>query len=287
MMASMKIDVIIPTFNRSPILSRAIESVLNQTHRDFLLHIVDDGSTDDTQTLLGKYATDDRVRLYTQPNKGVSAARNLAAFKGSAPWIAFLDSDDEWLPHKLEAQIKAIKASPALRFFHTEETWIRNGVRVNPKMKHQKSGPDLLSRSLDFCLISPSTSLIKRELFLELGGFNEEFIVCEDYDLWLKILTREEVGFINEALTMKYGGHEDQLSQKFSAMDYWRIRSLSELYHSSHLDAVIREKIKMVILQKSIILQKGYVKHNNPEKFNEIQVIIDSLSPLEFKGKGQ
>lgn len=271
----MLIDVIIPTYNRAHLLERAILSVLNQTYKNFVLHIVDDGSTDETNTVLKKYK--DQITLHTQKNKGVSAARNLAAFKSTGDWIAFLDSDDEWTPRKLEIQIQALKDSPTLRFFHSEEIWMRNNVRVNPKVKHQKSGPDLLERSLEFCLISPSTSLIRRDLFLEQNGFDESFIVCEDYDLWLKILAREDIGFIPDALTIKYGGHEDQLSTAFAAMDYWRIKSLIGLYQQNDITSDLKQKIKAVVMRKSEILLKGYVKHQNNKAHEEIMGLIACL----------
>lgn len=273
----MHIDVIIPTYNRAKVLERAILSVLKQTYKNFTLYVVDDGSTDETACLLEKYK--DQIILLSQSNKGVSSARNLAAFKGSGDWIAFLDSDDEWIHQKLERQINAVANSPELRFFHTEEIWVRNGVRVNPKVKHQKHGADLLVRSLDFCLISPSTSLVRRDLFLEHGGFDEDFTVCEDYDLWLKILTKEEIGFLPEALTIKYGGHLDQLSLQFVAMDYWRIKSLARLYKAAHVKDEIKDKIKEVLLKKSKILLKGYVKHQNNKAYEEITALLTTFMP--------
>lgn len=266
----MKIDVIIPTYNRAHVLSRAIESVLTQGYQDYLLHIVDDGSSDETALLLKKYSEDPRIKIYYQKNSGVSAARNLAAFKSGGDWISFLDSDDEWLPNKLATQVDFIQKNPGYRFLHTEEIWVRNGKRVNPKLKHQKTNVELLTRSLDFCLISPSTVLIRRDLFLEHQGFNESFKVCEDYDLWLKILSREEVGFISTPMTIKYGGHQDQLSTQFVAMDYWRIKSLVDLYQGQHLSKEIKNQIKAVVVQKSEILLKGYLKHQNLKAHDEI-----------------
>ena len=142
-MASMHIDVIVPTFNRQSVLERAILSVLNQTHQDFLLHVVDDGSNDETHLILSKYQTHPKVKIHTKENGGVSSARNFAVKHSSAQWISFLDSDDEWLPGKLEAQVRFLKAHPDISFIHTEEIWVRNGVRVNPKVKHQKSSENL------------------------------------------------------------------------------------------------------------------------------------------------
>ena len=183
MMAFMRIDVIIPTFNRAPVLMRAIQSVLNQTYQDFTLHIVDDGSTDETASVLVQVQSHPKVVVHRQENRGASAARNFGVKNSTAPYISFLDSDDEWMPEKLQVQANFLKNSPHLSFLHSEEIWVRNGVRVNPKVKHQKSSKNLFIRSLDFCLISPSTVILSRELFLKHNGFDESFTVCEDYDL--------------------------------------------------------------------------------------------------------
>ena len=273
----MLIDAIIPTFNREATLRRSIESVLKQSYQNFILHIVDDGSTDSTSSLLKEYQSHTQIKCYFQKNSGVSAARNLAVRNSYADWITFLDSDDEWLPHKLEEQFNFLSKNPTCSFLHSEEIWIRNGVRVNPKEKHKKSNDNIFLRSLDFCLISPSTVLMKRELFLKHHGFDERFTVCEDYDLWLKILANESIGFIGAPLIYKYGGHNDQLSTKFVAMDYWRIKSLVSLYKSLNVSEVQKEQIKKVLIKKSEILLKAYLKYQNHTDFNEISNELSSI----------
>jgi glycosyltransferase involved in cell wall biosynthesis len=274
----MLVDVIIPTFNRAQVMTRAIDSVLAQTYKNFVLHIVDDGSTDNTQAVLEKYKTHPQVKIHFQNNSGVSAARNLAAFLGAGSWISFLDSDDEWMPSKLETQMKYLNEHPDYNFLHSEELWIRNGVRVNPKVKHLKSNDNIFIRSLDFCIISPSTVILKRELFLKHQGFDNNFVVCEDYDLWLKILLTENIAFISTPLIEKHGGHADQLSTKFVAMDYWRIKSLVNLYKSSEANESQRELIKNVILKKSELLLKSYIKYENQKSFDEIQSDLASIA---------
>jgi glycosyltransferase involved in cell wall biosynthesis len=269
----MFVDVIIPTFNRAKTLDRAIQSVLNQTYKNYKLLIVDDGSTDNTQELLSRYSVHPMITILKQTNQGVSAARNLGVRNSNSPWISFLDSDDEWLPHKLEKQILFFTQSPKCHFLHSEEIWIRNGVRVNPKLKHNKGSQDLFKRSLEFCLISPSTVIMKRDLFIQYGPFDESFTVCEDYDLWLKILAFEDVGFLPDFVTHKYGGHADQLSTQFVAMDYWRLKSLINLLNvvknQSH-----REMILLEIQKKAPLLLKGYQKHQNAERFEEVSMMV-------------
>ena len=272
----MFIDVIIPTFNRAKFIDRAIHSVLNQTHKNFKLHIVDDGSNDETALILSKYKTHQQISIYRQQNQGVSAARNFAVQNSDSSWISFLDSDDEWLPQKLEKQINFLNKHSHFQFLHAEEIWIRNGVRVNPKDKHNKSSGNLFKRSLEFCLISPSTVIMNRNLFLKHGPFDESFTVCEDYDLWLKILSHEEVGFLPEFVTNKYGGHEDQLSTQFVAMDYWRIKSMIALLRTN-IDQSKKDLILNEIKKKAPILLKGYLKHQNLERFREVSDWVEKI----------
>lgn len=274
---TIKVDVIIPCYNRAETIERAVVSVFNQTYPHFNLYVVDDGSTDNTGDLIGPYLKHDHFHYLKQANLGVSAARNLGIRNSHSPWVAFLDSDDEWLPNKLEAQMKYIQQNPGQRFVHSNELWIRNGVRVNPKVKFDKSNNDLFRRSLEMCLISPSTTMIERTLLLENGLFDESFDICEDYDLWLKILAKMEVGFITDHLVKKYGGHEDQLSTKFPAMDLWRIRSLIKLLEAGVLSTEKDQQIRAEIAKKAEILTQGLIKHKQIDQLNKLQEMLNRI----------
>ena len=134
--------VIIPFYNREAVLARAIESVLNGEDQDFHLYLVDDASTDQSTEVAKRFARDfsDKVSLIELPeNQGVSAARNEVLKKVDSQYYALLDSDDEWLPGKLKSQFELLAETGDL-ICHTEEIWIRNGVRVNQMKKHQKFG---------------------------------------------------------------------------------------------------------------------------------------------------
>lgn len=266
----MKISVIIPTYNRSYCLERAIESVLSQSYKNFDLWIVDDGSTDETQELLKKYCDHPQVHLLKTENRGVSAARNYAAKLSDGQWLSFLDSDDEWLKDKLQKQVDFIKAHPSIRLVHGEEIWIRNGKRVNQKKVHKKSGGMIFKRALGLCLISPSAVSLKRDLYFEHGGFDEDFIVCEDYDLWLKVTHKEEIGFIEDPIINKYGGHEDQLSAKYFAMDFYRVKSMIQLAANYKLDSEDYLALLEMVQRKCEILLKGYEKHQNMEHYPKV-----------------
>ena len=207
----MKISVIIPCYNRAHTLSRALESVLGQTRQADQIIVVDDASTDETKALLSCYPMVET--LFLSHNQGVSAARNAGLKHASHEWIALLDSDDEWLAEKLQRQVEAIAFNPDIRIFHTDEVWIRNGKRVNAMNKHAKPDGHAYQASLALCCVSPSSILMHRSVLDECGVFDESLPACEDYDLWLRLFHRYPVRLIDEALLIKYGGHEDQLSR--------------------------------------------------------------------------
>ena len=130
------VSVIIPSYNRAHLLPRCLDSVIAQECSPSEIIVVDDGSTDSTRSLLqGSYPG---IKVITQANKGVSAARNAGIRAAAGDWLAFLDSDDTWFPAKLGRQVQAVEASPGSNIVHTDEIWIRNGVRVNPQRKHEE-----------------------------------------------------------------------------------------------------------------------------------------------------
>ncbi|MEE2758163.1 MAG: glycosyltransferase family A protein [Myxococcota bacterium] len=256
-------SVVIPTYNRVHTLRRALDSVFAQTRAAQRVIVVDDGSTDESATMMEThYPT---VTLIRQENQGVSAARNRGLSMVDTPWIAFLDSDDEWLPQKMARQFAALNEQPHFAFCHTEEIWIRNGVRVNQMKKHQKSGGDVFRRSLQLCCISPSSALIHRRLFDVYGCFDEGLPACEDYDLWLRICAHEPVLFIDQPMIIKYGGHDDQLSRLHWGMDRFRIKALESLLETGQLNPVQTQQTHRVLMAKLKVLLNGARKRGNQE----------------------
>ena len=247
---SPRVSVIIPTYNRSWCLSEAIDSVLSQTYHNTELIVVDDGSTDGTPALLARYGN--RLRCLRQTNRGVSAARNHGIQAADGVLIAFLDSDDTWQPDKLARQVDFFDRQPAAKICQTEETWIRRGVRVNPKRRHRKPSGWIFEASLALCLVSPSAVMMRRELLEEMGGFDESLPACEDYDLWLRVSLRYPIHLIDDALVVKRGGHGDQLSGT-AGLDRYRIQSLDKILGGEELtpsqaraaEAMLREKCRI------------------------------------------
>ena len=252
------ISVIIPVHNREATIGRAIASVLKQSHPPDEVIVVDDGSTDRTPYRIADFG--DRIHSVRIGNSGVSAARNTGIRAARHRWLAFLDSDDEWHPEKLKTQLQYLERNAEYRIIHTDEIWIRHGTRVNPRKVHQKSGGMIFEISLPRCMISPSSVMIKDELFDLYGLFDETLPACEDYDLWLRMTCREPVLYADTPLITKYGGHEDQLSRQFPAMDRFRIRVLQELIETVPLDRNQIIAATNQLLQKLAILEQGAFK---------------------------
>ena len=267
----MNISVVIPTYNRVELLKRSIDSVINQTIKPFEIIIVDDGSNDGTEAMVKKKY--DSLKLIKQKNKGASAARNTGIKASSGEWICFLDSDDEWKNDKLEKQITAVANNSDYKFFHSNEIWIKNGKRINQKKKHKKYGGDIFKKCLDMCRISPSSVLINKNIFEEIGFFNEDLVVCEDYELWLRICDQYKVFFIDEPLIIKYGGHQGQLSYSIDSIEYHRIKALEYLL-STGLSKENRDYTIQMLISKISIYLNGLIKRG---KKHEIAVYEEKI----------
>jgi glycosyltransferase involved in cell wall biosynthesis len=275
------VSVIIPVFNRATVVERAIASVYKQDFQNYEVLVVDDASTDETPSVLvqlqNKYPS---LKILTnKTNAGVSAARNLAAEEARGEWLAFLDSDDEWLKTKLSSQLHLAREE-GLPLVHSEEIWIRNGVRVNQKAIHQKGGGNQFYRSIELCCISPSAALLRRDYFFELGRFDESFEVCEDYDLWLRLTARTNISYVSTPQIIKYGGHEDQLSRKHHSMDFFRLRALMKLINNKNDPVLSPEQFSAVeenIRKRATILAQGMEKRGKQTELAALEAILKKI----------
>ncbi len=272
------VSVIIPTWNRFSLLCEAIESVLAQEDPDFELIVVDDGSTDETPDIQTLY--EGRLFYIYQKNRGVSAARNRGISFARGKWIAFLDSDDLWKPEKLKIQKAAMLNHPEIRISYTEEIWYRKGIRVNPMKKHAKHSGWIFRHCLPLCIISPSSVMIRRSLFREVGTFDENLPVCEDYDMWLRITRKFPVHLIREPLIIKRNGHGKQLSACGWGFDRYRVRSLLKLLDSGTLTPLQARSARKILQQKCAILSRGFYKHGKIEEARYYEA-------LSFQARGE
>ena len=263
-----EISVIIPTYNRCDLLKRAINSVIKQTITPKEIIIVDNGSTDQTYQMVSSLFPE--INYFIEKKRGVSAARNKGILESKSKWIAFLDSDDAWKPTKLEKQMEySVFNQDKYRIIHTDENWYRNKKFLNQLKKHKKSGGNIFKNSLQLCCISPSSVLLKKQIFDDYGLFDENLEVCEDYDMWIRITAKEEVGFLDSPLVLKYGGHSDQLSKKFWGMDRFRIKSLEKNLKNEHFSKSQKINVLDTLIKKLTIVSDGALKRGNKEIFEK------------------
>jgi len=275
------VSVVIPTFNRSDSLIRALVSVGAQTRPPTEIIVVDDGSIDGTREKVGRDFPE--VTLIQQSNSGVSAARNRGIRESASQWIAFLDSDDEWKPEKLAKQLAELARDGNTPLCHTNEIWMRNGRRVNEGKRHAKAGGRIFQRCLPLCVISPSASVIRRSLFDEIGYFDESLPVCEDYDMWLRICARYPVAFVEEPLTIKNGGHADQLSRSYAAMDQYRIQAIEKILDEGILESGDREAAIKMLREKIEVYVDGANKRGRADEVKRYVVLLDKYPPRKDK----
>jgi glycosyltransferase involved in cell wall biosynthesis len=273
--ADILVSVIIPTRDRGERVARAVSSVLGQTHRALDVIVVDDGSTDDTRERLAALA-DPRLRvLGHERSRGVSAARNTGLAAAGGRYLALLDSDDTWLPTKIERLLAFARAGGYV-ICQNQEIWLRGGRRVNPGHGYEKLDGFFFEQALARCLVSPSSVLFTRELLDTVGGFDETLPACEDYDLWLRTLVRYPVGLLNEWLTVRHGGRPDQLSASIVGLDLFRIRAMLKLLGQPGLSAWHRDCILRELGRKTAVYRRGCLKNGLPEEAERIRVLVDT-----------
>ena len=232
------ITVIIPTYNRFFFLQRALKSVLAQTLQPKEIIIVDDGSSDATATIKELFPF---ITYIYQSNKGVSAARNAGIKKATTQWIAFLDDDDTWQSDKLQKQFHFHQQNPNFLWSYTQERWIKNNNEILIPKKFHKPKSNTFLDHFRYCNIAPSSVMIHKRIFEDVGVFDESFRVSEDFDLWLRILLKYPLGLVEEKLINKYAGHKNQLGFSKEVV-YYRKKALQK-----HLQTVFHQEIRKIL----------------------------------------
>lgn len=206
------VTIITPTFNRADFLPSAIESVLGQTFRDFELIIVDDGSTDSScKVIQGYQQQDDRVVYIYQHNQGQSVARNRGLAEARGEFICFLDSDNAWLPEKLDISLQAFRKHPEADVVYGDFIVIDAvGKELGVNRMRRFSGR-ITAQLLRDNFVSMNTTMTRTSCFRELGEFKENERMAEDYELWLRFSTRFRFRYVPEVLGF-YRVMEDQIS---------------------------------------------------------------------------
>ncbi|WP_321777710.1 glycosyltransferase family A protein [Sulfurimonas sp.] len=268
----MNVTVVVPTYNRYKVLKRALASIYLQTYQPKEVIVIDDGSTDETPQITKDFPN---IKYIYQKNAGVSSARNLGVKNAKYEWIAFLDSDDEWHEDKLQEHLDFHTNNQNIFMSYTDEKWIRNNKEVKIPIKYHKHGGEIFKECLSHCIIAPSATLIHKDLLNDIGVFDEDLEVCEDYDLWLRVSIKYEIGLIDKKLITKYGGDEDQLSMKYWGMDRFRVKALEKLLiqASSKFETLIKNEL----IKKYSLLLKGAKKHDKIQEINIYEKRLEDL----------
>ncbi|MGV3504262.1 MAG: glycosyltransferase family 2 protein [Adhaeribacter sp.] len=220
------ISIITPTYNRARLIKRAIESILNQTFTDFEYLIIDDGSKDNTEEVVQQYIKrDQRIKYYVhEKNKGQNAALNTGLSFARGKYIAFLDSDDEWLPQMLEKQINEFFKDPEVGCSYCWAGYLENGV-LKTSRKYKIQGY-LYKEALEQAYIcNPSSLMVKKESLDILGGFNLEFVTCQDDDICLRLAKKNKFALIQEPLVIIHSdaGNQTITNRHVYAKDWLKL----------------------------------------------------------------
>ena len=212
--------------------------------------------------------------IQLEENKGVSYARNQGIQLAQGDYIAFLDSDDLWLMNKLQVVIDYLKHNSKIKLLHSQEIWLKNGKYLNQSKHHKKQGGYFFNRMLELCLVSPSAAIVEKKLLVMAEGFDESLLVCEDYDLWLRLNLLTDFDFIEQTLIIKRGGHQGQLSFVNKEIDIYRVKSLMKI-RNEIIEKIKTEKksstkiisakfaLEKTLQKKLDILEKGAKKYKN------------------------
>lgn len=263
-----EVSVVIPTYQRKELLRAAVDSVLAQTFQAIELIVVDDCSTDGSAEYLEALGRRERrVRpLLLDRHIGLpGAVRNRGIEEATGALVAFLDSDDRWLPEKLSLQVP-LHRKDGFRLTHTRERWLRKGREVSQKGQTHRRRGDIFEDALVKCTIGPSTAMVDRGLLEEVGGFDEELEVAEDYELWLRITARERVGYLDLPLTEKHAGHGDQLSEKYGQIEGFRIEALRRVIARGVLEGSRAPAARRELARKLLIYAAGARKRGRSEE---------------------
>lgn len=203
------ISVIIPVYNGENFIKETIESVLAQSHKNLEVIVVDDGSNDNTIEIVEYFG--DKIQIFKMSNSGVAAARNFGVTMAKGNWIAFLDADDIWAPRKLERQFRATRR---YNWSYTDTKFIggANDGKLDSYFTKKHEG-NVLEKLVQGNFISTSTVMIKRETFIQVGGFDEALRSIQDWELWVRVAKSNPIAYINEPLTM-YRIHQSSTSRR-------------------------------------------------------------------------
>lgn len=229
-----KVSVIIPTYNRSTLLVKAIKSLQSQSYKNIEIIVVDDCSIDDTSKVVKKFNDERIIYVRHDINKGGSEARNTGIKMATGKYIAFLDSDDQWLPEKIEKQLLIFQQN-------TETGLVYTGLKIINEIGLTKiSVPEfrgkLLSRLLESnCIDTTSSIVVRKDLLLKVGGFDTSLPSCQDWDLYIRLANVTEFDYVKDPLVLFYQHDGERISTNNNSVVNGHL-SIYEKYSSLALE---------------------------------------------------
>ena len=286
-----KVSVVIPTYNREKYLPDAINSVLNQTYKDFEIIIVDDGSRDNTkevvESFMKKYPHIP-IRYFYQENKGPAAARNRGIKEAKGEYIAFLDSDDVWLPAKLEKEVQVLDKDKHCGLVYTDAyEFDRRGIIKNSKLAtndRSKMSGMIFENLILGCFIFTSTVMVRKWILEEVKGFNTEFVPAEDWELWLRIARVYKIVFVDEVL-VGYRKEGSRISDNLKLSSLSRHKVIERIFNTRSITP--KEYYLKKLSHSAIFFEIGWIylkKRRDSESARKEFVKYIVNNPLDIKG---
>ncbi|MCK5311333.1 MAG: glycosyltransferase [Desulfobacteraceae bacterium] len=271
------VSVVIPTYNRKDIISRAIESVYNQIYKNYEIIIVDDGSTDGTVDYLKEHYNN-KIHYVFQKNRGASSARNKGISKAKGKYIAFLDSDDEWVDTKLETQVAFLKKNPEIALLCGKTYRSDNIKKVNTPLTEEITG-NLFTTLYSHSFVSTPTVIVKKEILDQVGAFDLNYKSAEDFDLWLKITHEYKCAFLPDLVAVVNRGDDNLSTDKITL----HIHALDIL--EKHYDKqLIPDRVyKKAISNSLIALGRNYLTSEQISKAKECFFRSFKLYPFRLR----
>ncbi len=254
------VSVIIPAYNAARYLAQAVDSVLAQTHQELDLIVIDDGSTDETQQVLSRYASS--LRYFYQPNQGVAVARNRGIAECHGDYVAFLDADDTWRPQKLQRQLDALLHGRGPEVCYCARELVDEQLQtltVTQTARRASALEDLLLMGGNF-VGGPSAVMVRRDLLQRVGGFDRDMSQCADWDMWIRLAMLSEFIYVDEPLTT-YRQHDANMSRDIVLLEVDSIRVLEKTYATLELPSELQSQQRVAFARNDMILAGSYL-HN-------------------------
>lgn len=290
------ITVLMPAYNAAPYIAEAISSVLQQSCTNFELLVINDGSTDNTENII-RNISDERIRLINQPHSGVAAALNLGLLNATAPLIARFDADDICCPQRLQQQYDFFQSHPEYILVGSDVNYAdKNGEYLYRYTSAAYTHDAITNYILADCPFIHSSVMYKKDIALQLGGYDAKAHTFEDYRLWMQFINKGRVCNLNEALiTVRLNPESVTVDEKLRGRRFAALKK--EMLFTDVITKAQEEELLQILQSQSfgsfkkysynILVAKKYLWNNyQPAKARENVRLAIGFKPFQFTGYG-